>query len=146
MRTRVYILACLFGALLLTSCKNDGAGDSPEALPVETLEKLRTSCDYVDIIFYNSSASMSQDEARAIQATIGYISELPALPQDGCQPAASLAFMGDGEILANANVYCTDGCAYLEFMEDQKPIYYNGLTRTGVQFFTGILKYLPAPQ
>ncbi len=89
---------------------------------------------------------MSQDEPRAIQSTVSYISETPSAPREECKPAASLAFMSNGVVLANANVYCTDGCAYLEFLEENKPAYYNGLSKTGIQFFNGILKYLPAPQ
>ena len=146
--TQQKIYLVLIVAMGFVACKSDSSGDSDglSALPAEKLEELTTSCDGIDIIFYNSPMSMAQDESRAIQATLSYISPNPATPKPECEPMARISFIGSGVMLADANIYCTQGCTYFEFMEGDEAVYANALSDQGIQFFSGILKQIHRPQ
>jgi len=110
-------------------------GSIPEAIYMRLIKE----CDYVDIIFFDSPVSMSQEDAPGIQRTLSYITKQVAKPDPACRPMGRITYIIQGEIIAEGDVFCADGCTYILFMEDKKPKYANVLSPGGIQFFQNIL-------
>ena len=154
MRIVLFIAVCLLYALQHTSCgpkkeqQDAGYGERVQlpTVPDQLMVDLWERCDYVDIIFMNSPASMSQNDINSIRGSLNYISREPAVRNPSCSPVARVAYMAGGELMADANVYCSEGCLYMEFMDNNKPVYVNHLSRSGVQFYNDILIKLQPPQ
>ncbi len=121
--------------------KSDDSNDLvsfPEAVYV----RLLAECDYVDIMFFDSPVSMSQNDNAGIQSTLTFITRQVAKPNPECKPMGRISYMIKGDIIAEGDFYCTDGCTYIIFMEDTKPKYANVLSTNGVQFFQNIIEQI----
>jgi hypothetical protein len=121
-----------------TEDKRESSGLS--GIPNELRAKLVQSCDYVDIIFYNSPASLSQTEPQSIRRALEFIGNEPASLNETCKPIGRISYISSGEITAEGDMYLSDQCQYIVFMEDNKPVYANTMTTQGVQFFQEIVR------
>ncbi|MDX1410303.1 MAG: hypothetical protein R3330_19265 [Saprospiraceae bacterium] len=105
------------------------------ALPDELRARLWNTCDYVDIIFYESPVSMSQTEAPAIRGTLGYLAGTPAIPDANCTSLGRISFMQQGEIIIEADMYSQNNCHYFLFLQDGNVVYAEALSNAGMNFF-----------
>ncbi len=128
--------------LMVTACGDSGGSKSQgmPGLPDDLRTKLVETCDFVDIIFYNSPASMNQSDPGSIRRVLGFISENTVETDDSCSPLGRMSLISNGEITAEGDIYISEGCQYIVFMLDNKPAYANGLSEDGIQFFQSILQ------
>lgn len=139
-RSALFLIAV--AASLVMAC-GESAGSKSEGLPGipdDLRATLNETCDFVDIIFYNSPASMNQSEPRSIQRVLGFISENSVETDDSCSPLGRISFISNGEITAEGDIYVSETCQYIVFMIDNEPAYANGLSEDGIQFFQSILQ------
>lgn len=147
----------LLGCLVLAGCQsadqkaaNDdpppvqngepAAGSTPGSISVEEMKRLYDSCDYVDVIFYSSSLSMSQNNQAGIRQTILFVSPQPATTNPQCSPVGRISFMIQGNIETEADIYMGQGCNYFAFLRDGNIYAVNQMTPRGLQLFTEFLK------
>jgi hypothetical protein len=107
----------------------------------EELTRLFNTATQVDIIFFNHPVSVNQDNPASVRNTVKYISpDAPANPVSSrCKALGRMSWQADGEIIYEADVYIEEGCMYLLFMRDNKPIAAHALAREGFEFFNTIL-------
>ncbi len=138
---QIIFIACTL--VLSAGCSNPkGKADKSTELtsfPEAVYLRLLAECDYVDILFFESPVSMSQNDNAGIQSTLTFITRQIAKHNPECKPLGRIIYMIKGDIIAEGDFYCTDGCTYILFMEDDKPKYANELSSNGVQFFQKIL-------
>ena len=143
MNRTFYIVGIWCTIIALAACGNTKSkSDSATALasiPEAVYLRLLAECDYVDIIFFDNPVSMSQNDDAGIQNTLSFVSKQVATHIPECQPLGRISYMIQGEIIAEGDFYCSEGCTYILFMEDNKPKYANVLSPSGIQFFRNIL-------
>jgi len=111
-------------------------------LPEQVYRRLVSETDYIDFIFYNLTFSMSMDERPGINLVLSQISDSPASRRENCQPIGRIFYQAAGEDITSAQLYFTAGCAYLEFLVDEKPAYAAALTEEGKAFFNNQFRQL----
>ena len=114
--------------------------DSYPSIEMAAMRDLWENSDAVDIIFYETNFSLSQNDKAAIQNTLGYFLPSPIAHNPNCKPIGRLTFMVKGEIRREADIYTAEGCQYFLWMENGKPVYINPMSQQGVTFFNEILK------
>jgi hypothetical protein len=143
-----YIINLLYmccSILAVAGCTNTNTNEKKidtnnlTSFPEEVYVRLLKECDYVDIMFFDNPVSMSQSDDAGIQSTLTYITRQVARINPDCKPMGRISYMIKGEIIADGNFYCSDGCSYIVFEEEGKPKYANELSTNGVQFFQNIL-------
>jgi len=151
--------SALFGLLVLTiGCGADssseesiGKVDSSQlrmaesertpALPQDYFSKLKTRADYVDYIFYDYPISFSQTEVPGIRQVVDFIDRESTTMPENCTPSAMVAFLSEGEILAEGDIYFLDGCSYFVFFDENRtPTYSHRLSQSGANYFNNVLK------
>ena len=116
------------------------AGVSPyPSISVELMQSLWNNTTTVDYLFYELPISMNMVEKSAIQNTLRQISDQPAQVQEKCKPMGRVFFQNNGATLAEADFYFMSDCTYFIFMENQKPVHSNQMTREGITFFQNLL-------
>jgi hypothetical protein len=118
------------------------AAPAPPAYPPlgnQVVAQLYADADKVDIIFYNLPISVNQEDPASVKNTVLYVA--PASPNitATCQPLGRLTWMAKGSIIKEADIYCEEGCQYLLFIENNKPVAANALQQAGVDFFKNII-------
>ena len=141
-----FLIACCL-AVLTVGCAGDTSDKSNTAEPLDSLpqalfQKLLRECDNVDIIFYDSPISMSQDQRASIRGALFFIDPIRVAPFSDCKATGRISYLINGEIAAEADFYCGDQCTYFIFMENNKPAYANAMSASGVDFFRNILKQI----
>ncbi|GEM_PF-200263 len=123
-------------------------GEVTEALPQETLSLIAETGDYIDYIFHDYPISFSQSEPSAVRQVAGFIDPEPTSMPEGCQPTAIVAFISQGEVLAEADLYFMDGCSHFVFFDDNRnPTYAHPLRQQGKQYYESVLnQYFDAVQ
>lgn len=110
------------------------------ALPQDYFSLLKTRADYVDYIFYDYPISFSQTEVQGIRQVVDFIDRESTTMPKNCPPSAMVAFLGEGEILAEGDMYFLEGCAYFVFYnEDRTPTYSHRLSQAGANYFNNVL-------
>jgi hypothetical protein len=152
------IFLLVFTACLLVACGSEEKPETKEApaqtqtqpavagtenpypgYPQERVKLLFDSCDYVDVIFFQESFSINQHTQKDIRGMLNYISQnTPKTLNPACQPIGRIFFQIDGRNEASANIFFQQECLYFLFLEDEKPVYANGFTESGVNFFNNI--------
>ena len=138
----IYIWSAI---LVWVGCANGEANEQTDdsdgliSFPEEVYVRLLNECDYVDIMFFDSPISMSQSDAAGVQGTLSFITRQAATPGTDCKPMGRINYQIKGEIIADGNIYCSEGCTFIEFVVDNKPVYANELSQRGLQFFHNIL-------
>lgn len=152
-KSNLLLWSC-FVALTVLSCKKAEAttekpADPPAqevpaapaypALGNQDISELYSKAEKVDIIFYKLPISVNQEDASSVKNTVMYVT--PAAPQvtATCEPLGRLSWMANGVILREADVYCAEGCTYLQFIKDNQPYAVNALSPGGVAFFNNII-------
>lgn len=149
MKKHYFVALCCASLLFgLVSCARDSSSNTDNqeatqtssitALPADIRQSLWESCDYIDIIFYNSPISMSQEDQPAIRGSLSMISGQPAVPGENCKALGRISFMQQGVIMTEADFYSSEQCHYFQFLQDGKPTYAETLTPAGINFFAQI--------
>ncbi len=110
--------------------------------PLPLFNRLLAECDYVDIIFYDSPASVSQDNKNSIRSALMFMEPEAAVINPDCKAIGRIAYMIQGEIIAEADIYASNGCSYMAFLENGQVVYANKLSQDGASFFSGILQQI----
>jgi hypothetical protein len=151
-----YIL--IFFCLMFFACKQDQKKADDSAAPVATTpvvpkteetfvslpdDIVRTmvdKVDYIDYLWNDLPFSVSQEEKKAIVTNITFISAEPqtTIPA-GCKSIGRKTFNIKGEILIEADVYFSKGCAFYVFIKDNKKVYANKMTPQGIEFYTKLI-------
>ena len=105
------------------------------SVPVELLQELWNTCDFIDYTFYNLPMSMSFDNQGSIQRVLQHLTVNPPLILKDCKPTGRAYFQRQGEDLAIAEFYLHKDCNFFMFLKDGKPAYSNLLTIEGSQFY-----------
>lgn len=152
------MILLLLGILLFASCKEQKppgmdktavtqaqpAQTNSLDLPLFPLDKMKYIFDnatYVDYIFHRLPFSLSQDSKGSVQANIAMIdSRVTPQYHDGCVSIGREFFHVDGEIVMEAEVYCSEGCYAYVFYEDKKPAYVAGMTAAGQTFYQNMIR------
>lgn len=141
---------------LTMSCKNDNKKESVEetktsaikdskfsdlpALPQDQLQKLYSEVTYIDYIFYDLPFSISQDDKPSINSNLQLISfeKLGSITTE-CKSIGREFFHIDGNIAYEADIYFQEGCYGYVFLKDEKPIYANKISESGMKFYSNII-------
>jgi hypothetical protein len=152
MKITVAIVVLSFAALSCSQPSTDKSAQNRETtttpassfstLPVETLRTLVAECDYIDLIVYNPSFSMSQSEAASIQATLQQIGDGVPAHNPSNQPFGRIFYQSKGETLLEADVYLGQTGSYFIFYQDKKQAFANVMTTQGVNFYINIINRL----
>jgi hypothetical protein len=116
---------------------------NPGSITVDMMKLLWEECDYVDIIFYDNPLSVSQNDKGGIRATLQFISTKPVPHMSNCKPTGRLSFMIQGDIIAEADIYLSQGCTYFAFLKDGKIIHVNEMTPDGIKFISQVRQSQP---
>jgi hypothetical protein len=111
-------------------------------LPMEMLNTLMASCDYIDLIMYNPQFSMSQNDQASVQGSIQQITLQAPLHNASNQPVGHIFYQSKGETILEADLYLGAGGSYFIFYQAGKPAFANAMTPTGVNFYGNILSRL----
>jgi hypothetical protein len=159
----LFILGSILLIVLFTACGGDstkGEDTAAEAasaktqvspqkkglptLPDVTMQLLIDSVDYIDYVFYELDFSMSLDNEQGVKYSLAKISGNPAELVDACKPIGRIFYQIKGRNAAEADLYFSQGCTYLVFMEDNAPVYANAMSDVGKTFlnnqFAAIMK------
>ncbi len=103
------------------------------------VRNLYNQVDQIDYIYTTFDFSMSISEPSAIKGNIATLSGLSigTIPVD-CKPVGRQMFMSKGEMLAEADLYFTQGCQFLVFMEKEKPASGSMFNQTGIDFYNQV--------
>ncbi len=147
----------LFSIILsmLCACKSD-SGKSKSAteatkgtkldltvLPTDKVSMIKKECTSVDLISLrkNINVSMSFDNPQAVSIILSFITDEVGELTNLCTPDAHIVYQKNGEILQDLDLYYTNGCNALRFMDQQgKTIGANKVSNEGIDFFKNFLK------
>jgi hypothetical protein len=150
---RFLILAALF--LIAISCNNKtdnnnqnqsvqptrqqlNALDYPP-VPDDLVQEIGTQGDHIDVIFYNMPISISRNGNADVQQMLSQVGDQAPGQVAPCNPIGRIFFQGQGETIAEADLYLGENCNYYLFMIENKPAYANVLLPQGVKFYENLL-------
>jgi hypothetical protein len=113
--------------------------DSLTSISPDAMRDLWQNCTAVDIIFYETNFSLSQDEKASIQNLLGYFLPTPVQHNPQCKPMGRITFIADGEIRQEADIYLSENCTYFIWMKDTRPAHINSMAPQGVAFFNKVI-------
>lgn len=111
----------------------------PPALGREDINSLYAQTTQLDVIFYNLPISISQEDEASAKNSVTFIAPKSPAAGASCPAIARLSWIGDGTILREANVHLDSTCAYLVFMDKEKPVAQNAMEPNGQDFFRSIV-------
>lgn len=156
MKRFIFYPTLLFCLVFLANCKNPGAdvveaalpegqlivpeGFSKEGINRETMELLLNNGDHIDYIFTSIPLSMNQDGRNAMMQDLRFVSNkvMTGVPQS-CAPLARKIYLGNGEILMEADIYFSEGCLFQIYIKDEKPLFGNLLSQEGITFYKNLM-------
>ena len=150
------LLSILFCALCLCiSCKTDPANQpatttsssqanrlsSTKGITADYVQLIADSCSHVDMIFNDYPISISQTEESAIISDLTYLSPttVETIPA-GCKPLGRKVYNGNGRILIEADLYFSENCHFMVFIQNEKELFGNQLNQQGITFYTNLLQ------
>jgi len=115
-------------------------------IPLENLKEIFDKCDQIDYIFHNLNFSLSLTQGNSVKKNVLYAADrdLGSFPAD-CKPIGRKVFYGNGEYLAEADLYFFEPCYHLVWIEKEKPIFANALTEDGIKFYSNIFSQAGVP-
>lgn len=139
--------------ILLSGCQQkepsapaQAAPSAPAELPgvpSDILNRLMDECTGIDYIFNELPFSLSFQEEPGIDQNIAFIDpaiRVGPIPAD-CKPMARKLFLIKGEIAYEADVYYSGKCKFYVFLgKDKKPLYANGISAAGVQYYLQVFQ------
>lgn len=148
-----FLLPFLFVTLLF-SCKPDVTREvvtnkvvtpMPESFRLDGMQgeeyrRIADSVDHIDYIFYDLPLSINQDGKPNVLRDLSYLSTtaVEGIPE-GCKPMARKIYLGQGNIITEADLFFMDGCYLQIFYKEQEPIYGNLLTAQGAQYYGNMM-------
>ena len=157
MKQQISLLAAL-GLLIMMACQPGTAPEESEthqepppapqvdpayasltSIPVEAMQDLYSNCNSLDIVFYEETFSLSQNDPTQIQSTLRYLTPAPVTYNPACKPIGRITFWVQGELRREADIYNGDACSYFIWLDGTKPQYINALTAQGIEFFKMVL-------
>jgi hypothetical protein len=134
-------------SLVVLGCKNNSkqtveVDKTPTELapvPFEKLQKLWVECDYIDVIFYHLSHSISQNDQRGIKASLLHIDTTRAQINPACNSVGRISYFIQGNLSLEGDLYFNDSCKYIIFLEEDKPAFSNKLTSQGISFYNQVM-------
>ncbi|MEL6388967.1 MAG: hypothetical protein AAFQ02_02310 [Bacteroidota bacterium] len=146
------IFASILAGSLLIGCKSEGlqhnrdysdmpASFSAEGMTKEEYEKIVAETKQIDYVFYEIPLSLNEDAVDALYRDLDLISTDPApgIPL-GCKPIARKIYMGDNDVVIEADLYFSDGCYLQIFIRDQRPLFGNLLNTDGAVYYEGMMR------
>lgn len=136
-------------SILIYSCGGSEKSEQQETIEESTptapgmsnddFNHLLNNVTNIEYLFIDYPISFSQNEPNAVRQAVMFIERETAFPEPECEPTAMIIFLGDGEILAEGNVYFLENCAYVVLEKDNEPVYYHKLSNQGYQFYNQVL-------
>ena len=114
---------------------------SPSGITAEYVQLIVDSCSHVDMIFNDFPISISQTEQNAIIGDLTYLSPtiLETIPV-GCKPLGRKVYNGNGRVLIEADLYFTENCRFMVFIQNEKALFANQLNEKGINFYNNLLQ------
>ena len=110
------------------------------SLPTSVFEELYTEADYMDVIFQELPYSISQENNSSIRQILRHVdNKAPASINNNCPLLAQQVFQRQGKIIAEADIFCDQGCYYYVF-KFKGQVYYNAMTQAGIEFYENLKK------
>jgi len=103
-------------------------------------DQLLKTADHIDYIFSTIPLSMNQEGQSSVYQDLRFLSSKP-LPGmiNGCQPLARKIYLGNGEIIVEADLYFSNGCFYQIFISEEKALYGNYLSAEGLDYYVKLM-------
>ncbi len=148
--SKQYILILII-FVIVTACKSD-TNKSTEVVKTPTVQNqtvpraeqsfvqdLFNRVDQIDYIFNTFDFSMSITEPNAVKSNIATLSgDSVGSITTQCKPIGRQMFMSKGEMLAEADLYFSEGCHYLIFVEKEKPVSGSKFNDRGIEFYNSV--------
>ncbi len=135
------MLWVLLGVALVACGNGGGSGEAKTTrtprFPADQLTALLDSCDYVDLVFYELDFSMSMSDPRGVKYALAFIGQTSAIRADTCEAIGRMFYQIRGRNAAEADIFFSEGCTYLEFYEGGRVVYANAFSEAGLDFFNG---------
>lgn len=110
-------------------------------LPFDTAKAVIEKCDYIDLIFYNYGISINISEPNNAKGVASSLMSTQLPPNMNCrQGFGFVSFQGNGETLAEAQIYFQQGCTYLVFRKGDSNLYVCAISNKGIQFLNNIIQ------
>jgi len=141
-----------FGLLTLgTACKESPTtptvsyytpeGFTTGGITPEMTDELLKNADHIDYIFTVIPLSMNQEGQSSVYQDVRYLSNTPLDGIiSGCEPLARKIYLGNGEIIVEADLYFSNGCMFQVFISDEKPLFGNFLSQEGIGFYGNLME------
>lgn len=149
---RFFIIIILFAVTI--SCNNKQSNDNSQTtqpaeqqlnaldyptLPNDLIQEIGTKGDHIDVLFYDMPISISRDGNADVQQMLSHVGNQAPGQVALCNPIGRIFFQGQGETIAEADLYLGENCNYYLFMVNNKPTYANVLLPQGTQFYENII-------
>lgn len=105
--------------------------------PEAELLEIARQVDYVDFLFYNYDFSMSMDSESGVTYALQLIGPEPAQRSPACQPIGRVYYQVRGQNALTAELFFSPGCAYLQFVDGNTPLYAHSISEQGRAFLNG---------
>lgn len=157
--TRFFLILACF---LLVSCQSADTTEAntatPEAAPAiakapinpfdtlpifprETAEILFNQCDYIDLSFFTIDPTINFSKPNEIKGMLANLLTTKRPPAPTCRTAFGyISFNGQGQTLAEAEIYFEQNCTYLVFRDGNKYAAICQLGDKGIGFFNQVLQ------
>ncbi len=146
----------VFSVVLISSCNNQSSDNNNSGqatqpapqqltaldyptLPDDLVQTIGTRGDHIDVLFYNMPISISRDGNADVQQMLSHIGAQSPGQVAPCNPIGRIFFQGQGETIAEADLYLGENCNYYLFMIDNKPAYANALLPQGTSFYENLI-------
>jgi hypothetical protein len=164
MKKNLILSVLLISIAVMMSCKTEGgnkaldtkinAGENKEEgivsenksepvssltpLPKEVYDLVYNQVDQMDGIFDELTFSMSQETNSSIQQLLNHVDmKAPMKVSDDCPRFSNQLYKKEGEVILEADVYCSEGCFYYIF-KYQGEKYYNKMLQQGINFYENL--------
>ncbi|MEZ5033305.1 MAG: hypothetical protein R2787_18095 [Saprospiraceae bacterium] len=153
------IIFCLSLSLLLLSCTEQPASTEQSEPTIEEqsgtrgyyvetrkdwLDSLANVVTNIDYVFYNLEISMSMTDEPAIRSAFQQMDTQNPVPLEwNCPAIGRIFYVSNGETVAIAELYFSEGCTFLRFYEYDILATAVRLNEMGVQFLRNIGVPLP---
>ncbi|MBK7465317.1 MAG: hypothetical protein IPJ43_00095 [Saprospiraceae bacterium] len=137
---------------IVISCKDGSGGKKSSSttsimskyapLPGHLITEYNKTATSIDLISLRKevNVSMSFDNPQAVQYVISFIGDEPGNVTNQCKPDGHIVLFNNGEVVNEADIYFSDGCNAIVWMQNQKPTNCNSLSNEGVDFYKNFLK------
>lgn len=145
--TVLFFLIC--AATLFVNCKPDPSSPSttkstgtfsPNGITAEYVQLIVDSCSHVDMIFNDFPISISQTEESSIIGDLTYLSPntISSIPAN-CKPLGRKVYNGNGRVLIEADLYFSEECQFMIFIQNEKALFGNQMNEKGINFYNNLL-------